>query len=743
MLTQNLLDLRELHAKGCALARGESLGRAENAWLASIESLRPSVSISTADCAEEHRYIKSKDIEEPVKFHHEKVPFLRAIEDACDESGVTVVGVKGPARGLKTTAAENHVFRNWLYGPSYEVIWFMQSKDDVEEYCEERLEPMLKMHKRIDQHVNWKDRRHRLTRKKIRGALARFLAATPGSLRAKMAPIIIGDEIDGYAKRVRKGFLTMAKARQRELGLGALLYLCSHPDEGPLDGIDVVIQQSLRHLWYVNCPHDNCRKASSPAVEAEARMTWNVPQLLKDVEELDLRDILAMVEREARLICPHCLAEIDNDQRLDIMRKGTWLQPHQALDEHGEVHGDRRVERTMGFVIHGFMLPWGATIGELARDYVAAKLNANQTGDTSGLKEVVCKFLGETYLGADEEEQMEDWKVVQTRLTGEYKMGIVPPDVRFLVAFVDIQGDRFEVRVIGYGSMNRSWLIDCYSIKQPPADPVTGVRAFQNIDPANRESDWDVLEDGVINQQYPIAGNEVRREAGLPELFLPIARTAIDAHGNPGVHLNSVRWVGKVTDPNRPAIDRRAGRPARPQIPLWKVQLTHGAVTGHPNKRFVKHLVDDKAIPLPNNVYERTINVHHYKLIMSRRMKIAEPGPGRVTLPNNLPIKYLRELTAERLINGAWETMGGRNETWDAVVSGEAMKDLLDPDRPDINWSVDPPVWGKRIARGGAHPELLQKETVAQRPKSRYERMLELSGRAGDDDDDEGLGDAV
>lgn len=644
------------------------------------------------------------------------------------------MGVKGPARGLKTTGAENRVFRNWLYGPSYDVIWYMQSKDDVEEYCEERLEPMLRIHDRINQHVNWRDRRHSLTRKRIRGSLARFLAATPKSLRGKTAPIIIGDEIDGYAARVRRGFLTMAKARQQEHGVGSLLYLCSHPDEGPSDGIDLVIRQSLVHLWHWNCPH--CRGVSSPAVEAEVRMTWNVSQLLEDVEDMELNALLDMVEQKACLICPHCDGEINNDQRLQMSARGTWLQPQQQLDEDGVVTGDRKVERTMGFVIHAMMSPW-VKIGELARMYVAEKIFADESQDFRGLKEVVCKFLGETFLGADEEEQMEDWKVLQARLAGDYKLGTVPMGVRFLVAFVDVQGTYFDVVVRGFGAANQSWLIDRYQIKQKPKDQDT--RAFVNIDPSNKLGDWDVIEEGVLKQSYPMVGNEVRREAGLPELFLPIAKTMVDAHGQPGVHYLAIRWAANLTNPQRPALDRQAGITPRPAWPLYRISLIHGDGNpkGDPNKRVKKHMVDDKGMPLPHQVIERTINVHHYKIVTSRRMKIAEPGPGFCNFPSDLPVRYWREATAERLINGKWERWG-RNETWDGLILTEAGKELLDPDNPLNDWINNPPIWATPIRRGGTHAGGLQ-AAVAPEPKSRYDRLLEYADRQpdeGDYDDD-------
>lgn len=722
MLTEDLLDLRKLEAEGVALNRREKLGRAEDPWRFNLESLKPAASISTADCAEADRYLKGKDQEQPFKFRREVLPYTRAIEDACDEAGVGVVAVKGPARSGKTTAATNVLFRNWLYGPSLDVIWYQQTKDDVEEFCEETLEPMLEIHERISQHVNWNDRRHRLTRKRIRGSLARFLAATRSALRGKAAPIIIGDEIDGYAKNVRKGFLTMAKARQLEFGAGSLLYLCSHPDEGPGDGIDKVLEQALVHLWHWNCIH--CGESSSPAAEAQTRMTWNVPTLLEGAEDKELQELLDDVERDARLVCPHCAGTIDNDQRIAMSNRGTWLQPQQLLTADGEIQGDRQTKSTMGFVIHAFMSPF-IKIGDIARQYVAAKIEADDTQDTTNLKEVVCKFLGETFTGAKPEEQMENWKVVQARLTDHgYKLGTIPAGVRYLVAFVDVQGDRFEVIVIGRGAGKESWLIDRISLKQWPG--------FKNIDPANRLSDWDIIEQAVLEQSYPLAVNEERRKAGLPELFLGIATTMVDAHGMPGVHDNAMHWMAKITNPRRPRypeqrlVDGELVTMRLPPVELYRARLMKGDAhkTGDPIRAPRKLLKDDKGKELSHQIYERTVNVHHYKLVVSRRMKIAEPGPGRMHLPYDLPARFVRELTSETLINDVW-VPSGRNETWDGWIASEVGDELLKPDRPGIDWRNDPPPWATPLPRGAVGRG---NASVAPTPLSYYDRLLKASG---------------
>jgi hypothetical protein len=74
-----------------------------------------------------------------------------------------------------------------------------------------------------------RDRRTSLTRKRIGGHLALFRAATLKTTRGKAAPLVIADEIDGYAKRVRKAILTLIRNRQREFGNDALAIILLAP----------------------------------------------------------------------------------------------------------------------------------------------------------------------------------------------------------------------------------------------------------------------------------------------------------------------------------------------------------------------------------------------------------------------------------------------------------------------------------------------------------------------------------
>lgn len=671
-----------------ALKNHEHDASARDAFASQLELARPAELVSTTECAIKHRKLPGP-AGGSVPWTPDLTPYVVGIQDACDIPQVRVVGVKGPARSGKTVAAENLCAKNWIYGPSQDVLWYMQSRDDLNDYVDERVEWMLENHEQINVQIDWSYRRNSRSTKFIGDSLARWLAATKSTTRGKAAPIIVADEIDGYTKLVRRSILTRLINRQREFGTGALAYICSHPDEGPQEGIDAVLRQCVTHLWWWQC--QACGFYSSPSPEAKHRMAWNVPELIQRFADLPNKEAIDAIGEHARLVCPHCENEVadTNDyrksERFDMNATGVWLQEHQEIEPDDTIVGTPRVADYMGFTIHGLMSPFN-TISGLAREWAAAKMESTLTGIDTELKEVVVKSLGETFNNTPEEKQMEDWQTVKNRLREPYLRGEVPPGVRFLTAFVDIQGDRFEVRIIGWNENKESWLIDYYAIKQPPPDPDTGRPAFENVDPANRPSDWDVLEDGVLRQTYPLVEN--------PALHLPIARMAIDTGGESGVTENARAFASRV-------ITRK-----KDPVPQWRLLLTKGAssktyqpIYGKPKQ----HAFDDEGKALPGAVWERVVNVHEIKSLIAMRMKLDGSQPGAMHLPQDVKDRMVLELTAEQLVNEAWVAIRARNETFDGWVACEVARETLDPAQRDdnlkINWDK-PPIWAKPFEKG-------------------------------------------
>ena len=441
------------------------------------------------------------------------------------------------------------------------------------------------------------------------------------------------------------------------------------------------------------------------------RWKWNLPDLMGLAEEMERVAFLDHVAKAVRLVCPNpeCREEFGHNRRLEIMNAGRWLQPHQEWLPNGTIKGEARVAAQMGFVIHAFMAPF-VKFNETARDWAAAKLTLDATGVETHFREVVVKKLGETPRSTKAEEQIDPPRIVETRLASGYPMKSVPAGVMFLTAFVDVQGDRFEVVVIGWSLNRESWLIDRYSIKQWPAFGTH--TAFEDIDPAMRLDDWDVIEEAVIASSYPLQSNPQRKEAGMDELFMPIAKTVVNNSGQPGVTNNGRKWLSKL-------LTRQEGRLVQP----YQVMLMQGSDKGETYGKSKLVELDDfgkKWLP----VYERYPNVSEVKKIIAARMKIEEPGPGRMHIPVLPPVDsnidrrafqkmmtlYVYELTAERYTNGEWVKHRVRNETWDGYVACEVAREALKADNPK-HWEGQLPEWATPKARGQGLGDVLRAPT--------------------------------
>lgn len=655
-LEQLTADLRRASGPAAHPAIGD-LGLME------IDALRPTELISTAEVAEKYRYLPAFGGGK-TRYLPSKTPYMREIHDAFDDVTVRIILVKGNARSGKTTGPENALLKIAKFGPARGMLWYQQSEPDLRRYVEERLDFFFREHDGLEEKLGKRGGRQKWNLKQVDGMPWEWLPANPSTTRQRSAAFIVADEVDAMRPAIGNAILTLIRNRQREYGSLAKACVMSHPDRGPLAGIDQLLVESDRRLRYWTCP--DCAHLISPCVEAgrERRVTWNVPELIKAAgEDVDRDELIDFVEANVFLVCPHCKGKITNEQRLELDQDGIWIGKGQVIDEHENVAGQRIRTDTVGFVIHAFMTPF-VTLGGLAREWVGAWLTFHETGDDALLKEVSVKSLGETYEDPDDPAaQRKEWKEVKAaHLDTGYKLGTVPRGVDFLTMMVDVQGNRFEAGVWGWSRNRECWLVDRFAFKQ--------LLGLEDIAPAEKLEHWDVLE-RALAMTYPLVAD--------PQLHLGIAKMAVDTGGEPGVTNNARIWAANLL--------------AAGKTEAWRLMLSKGDrhLQGELYGRVNQIKVDDGGRPLPVTVNERIVNVSAVKRVMARRLAIPNPGPGFVHLPADIEDRHVKELVAETFVNGEWISHGRRNETWDTLIMCEVARALLAPETAAIDWVNDPP----------------------------------------------------
>lgn len=639
----------------------------------SVVLLTPPEQISTTQCAATYRYLRNAEGGERL-WDPGLTPYVVGIQDALDNPKVAMVAVSGPGRSGKTTAFENHLFKRLKFGPLTDALFYMPPAA-LDEYLDNTVAPLFDLHPDVAAKVGTGRSDNKRDFKKIAGKFINWLPAQPGKIVAKQAPLIGADEIDIMTKKLRSNIVQQIRIRQRVFGSLSKGYVASHCDAGWNDGIGAIWLESNRGEWWWACP--DCAHWSSPCPKAEHRMVLSIDM----PKHLSGDDLMKHVANHAGMICPHCGSLIDNSHKKEMNAGGIWLFDGQEIDvATGKVTGAPRETEVWGFWIHGTMSPF-VTWEKLAQEVAAAIAFYRRTLKRDRLKEVTAKALGEVDQG--EGGGAQDFGALKKRAETageeadqEALLGYVPSWARFLTATVDVGGAKFDVLVKAWGADSESKIVDRFTLVDFDG---------RKLSPGQRQADWMVIRDKVMLREYPIANR--------PGWVMPVASTGIDAAGVPGVTHKAREFARQMKLAGGPCYGANA----------YRLRLFQGSsrATSPELGKGREINVDDKGRPLVPAVTEYTLGVHKLKELTVERLGVEAPGPGYVHLPRDMEHGHIQELTNEVLVDGKWERRGA-NETFDLMGYAEAVRQLLQPDRPNINWQR-PPAWARAVCRSPMH----------------------------------------
>ena len=138
-----------------------------------------------------------------------------------------------------------------------------------------------------------------------------------------------------------------------------------------------------------------------------------------------------------RMECLDCKAWIKEFYKTKLLQKGEWI-------------AKEPLNPVIGFHISSLYSPLGwFSWKDAVRQFLAAKDNDEK------MKTFYNTVLGETW---KERGDAPDWKHIYLKRE-TYDVGVVPLEVSFLTQAVDIQKDRIELEVVGWGPRKQNWSI--------------------------------------------------------------------------------------------------------------------------------------------------------------------------------------------------------------------------------------------------------------------------------------------
>lgn len=666
-----------------ALAAGAYLRDPVELLLDALDLLTPPESISTVDCAEKYRLLPGPEDGSIIRYDRWRTPYNIGAMNSLDDPGCHLVVMVKPSRSGGTTVAENHLFKRIMFGPMTHVSWILNSDEAVTDYCRNVVSPMFEQNPDLADRIDTGRGNNTDAFKRIAGYPVEWLAAKDSTFRNRQPGFMVSDETDAWTKRYARTPRVQIDGRQKLLGNRRKAAIMSHPDLGWSSGVAAAWIDTTRGIYVMQCAE--CLHFAS----AHATKHWpDVPSFRLDWMRSDsasIDDRLDLADRSAAMICPHCGAALNDEQRHAMIDKAAagggntidgWMHRGQTLDAVEGVLGEVIDHAAHGYWVHGLMLK-SVTLGQLAREYESALADYERTRDPSRLREFLSKALGEIFEGKAGIAGVSAASLQQRAEGAELEIGQFPEEAAFITAAVDVGGSKFDVSFRAWDLEGRSWWLDRLTIRQREWED----GQLRDVKPGERVEDWMVLIDAVIRRQFPIAGR--------PGWVMPVAQVAID------VSDGNVTWKGREFAARCIKDGLFWGKRVKP---YGIVQLIQGSPSDKaPILPPKPRLADAKGRKFPVGVQEWTVGAYKAKELALERLAVTDDGPGQCYFARGISRAHYEEYFNEPLIDGKFVRQGP-NESLDLFGYEDAARLMLKPDRKDIDWkSGKVPPWARPI----------------------------------------------
>lgn len=423
-----------------------SLRRARQSAYRSIAThLRPPKKLKVSEWAEKYRILPETSAE-PGLWRNEKTPYLVGIMDACVEPGVETVVFQKPAQ-VGGSECLNNILGYFIAEDPSPILFVQIGEKEAKAYSKERIAPMIADTPVLANRVavaRTRDSDNTVLSKDFRGGhLAIAGANAPAGLRSRPRRVLLLDEVDGYppSAGTEGDPVELAEARLRTFW-NSLEVLNSTPTLEGLSRIEKAIQDCDEvRAYFISCPH--CGH--------EQQLLFPQLQWEKDEDGKHLPDTV-------QYACDGCGALISERHKQMLLANGRWRAVEQIKEgDPWTPTDDHPRPRSVGFVLNALYSPWMKW-----KEIVAGFLRAK--GDPLRLQVWVNTVLGEVFrekgIRLDAHPLLERCEI--------YPAEPVPEGVLLLTAGVDVQADRLECEIVGWGQHYESWSLDFLRI---PGDP--------------------------------------------------------------------------------------------------------------------------------------------------------------------------------------------------------------------------------------------------------------------------------
>ncbi|QKS73166.1 phage terminase large subunit family protein [Paenalkalicoccus suaedae] len=558
------------------------------AKLAKIVAPPPELSVS--EWADLYRKLSSEASAEPGQWRTERAPYQKEIMDAINDPKTEEIVVMSSAQVGKTEIILNTVAYHVDYDPA-PIMIIQPTVDLANTFSKTRLAPMLRDTPALKNKVadaKSRDSSNTIREKAFPGGVIMMVGAnSPTGLSSRPVRILLADEVDRFpvSAGTEGDPLSLAVKRTNTFANRKKIFVSTPTIKGA-SRIEKAYEESTQEKWNLPCP--SCDELQP--------LSW---------DQISFESVA--------MACKSC-GSVHKEYEWK-RGKGKWVANNPS-------------SKIRGFHLNEMASPWKKW-EEIITDFK----RANKEG-TESLKVWVNTSMGETW-----EERGESINSDALLEKTEDYSSEVPQSVGVLTCGVDVQDNRLEYEIVGWGLNRESWGIKYGIIMGDPG----------------HEHVWEEL-DGVLNASYD-------REDGEK---LQIMSTCIDSGGH---HTKTVYDYCKKREINR----------------VWAIKGQGGTGIS-----FIKRPTRRQ----DSGVWLFTIGVDVGKDQVLSRLRATTEQHGYCHFPND-PTKgydqdYFKGITSEHKVirskggqtKHVWEKKRGhaRNEPFDIRNYATAALEILNPD---------------------------------------------------------------
>lgn len=691
-----------------------SFSSLEAMLLSAAEGVRPPKRMTVSQAAAEHRKLENQG-SYVGDWQNSMTPYLVEPMDELNSREFTGMVFVGPAQCGKTDMFLNWQLFSVICDPA-DMMLIQTAQDTARDFSIRRVDRLHRHSPDVGEKlIARRDADNTFDKKYQSGMLLTLSWPTINQLSGRPVPRLwltdydrMVDDVDGEgspfdlarkrATSFRSHGMTAAESSPGKIITDNKWQRKTKHEAPPTGGILALFNRGDRRLYYWHCI--SCHNAFEP--------NFNLLQIPDSKDEMEQAE-------GATMACPHCGQIYSHDpspsgdegpgKHVMNAEEARWVGDGQTWTPEKTLVGDRPRSDIASFWLKGVCAAF-SDWKTLVLNYIKAEKEYEDTGSETALKTTVNVDQGMAYLPkADATARVPEQLKARAKDIGDR---VVPWGIRFLIATIDLQKNRFVVQVHGIGAGSDITVIDRFDIQKSERLDEDGERLWVN--PGAYPEDWKLLVKHVLKKTYPLGDGSGRHMA--------IKQVVSDSGGSEGFTANAyafVRWL-KRYEPGYDAAENQgsAGRvfsTSPEDDALWepslagRFMLLKGASSPNAPRMAISYPDSqrkDRSAGARGEIPVMFINPNTIKDTLNMLLDRLDPRGGRINFPAWLPSTFYSELCVEVKDpkKDTWSNPKNyRNESWDllvyclaALLMPSIMADYINWDDPEQGWARE---WDK------------------------------------------------